>query len=90
MFWPLLSKGYEVWLTAKCLYQGEGPCYFLFETVYKIIIVLFLIIDCGTDLSVLELYLLVCMKRLESKEQEIYNFSGVFKGNPTKQAQDDI
>jgi len=31
------------------------------------------------NLSVLELYLLVCMKRLESKEQDIYNFSGVFK-----------
>jgi hypothetical protein len=30
------------------------------------------------------------MKRLESKEQDIYNFSGVFKGNPVKQAQDNI
>ncbi|KAG0602491.1 hypothetical protein M758_10G017800 [Ceratodon purpureus] len=30
-------------------------------------------------LSVLELYLLVCMKRLESKEQETYNFTIVFE-----------
>lgn len=30
-------------------------------------------------LSVLELYLLVCMKRLESKEQETYNFTIVFQ-----------
>lgn len=34
-----------------------------------------------TGLSVLELYLLVCMKRLESKEQETYNFTIVFQGN---------
>ncbi|KAH7297782.1 hypothetical protein KP509_25G012200 [Ceratopteris richardii] len=31
------------------------------------------------DVSVLELYLLVSMKRLESKEREIYNFNTIFK-----------
>lgn len=31
------------------------------------------------NLSVLELYLLVCMKRLESKEQEVCNFTIVFE-----------
>lgn len=34
-----------------------------------------------TGVSVLELYLLVCMKRLEGKELESYNFNAVFRGN---------
>jgi origin recognition complex subunit 4 len=33
------------------------------------------------DCSVLELYLLVCMRRLEVKEQSSYNFISVMKGN---------
>ena len=33
-----------------------------------------------TDASVLELYLLVSMKRLEAQERETYNFTTVFKG----------
>lgn len=32
------------------------------------------------DCSVLELYMLVCMKRLEVKEQNSYNFNSVMKG----------
>lgn len=32
------------------------------------------------DCSVLELYILVCMKRLEVKEQELCNFNSVMKG----------
>ncbi|CAG7873010.1 unnamed protein product [Brassica rapa] len=33
------------------------------------------------DCSILELYLLVCMRRLEVKEQSSYNFISVMKGN---------
>lgn len=32
------------------------------------------------DCSILELYILVCMKRLEVKEQNSYNFNSVMKG----------
>ena len=34
------------------------------------------------DCSILELYILVCMKRLEVKEQNSYNFNSVMKGQP--------
>lgn len=33
------------------------------------------------DCSILELYILVCMKRLEVKEQNSYNFNSVMKGS---------
>lgn len=36
-------------------------------------------LDCLKDCSILELYLMVCMKRLEVKEQETYNFNSVMK-----------
>ncbi|XP_076885169.1 origin of replication complex subunit 4-like [Bidens hawaiensis] len=36
-------------------------------------------LDCLKDCSILELYLMVCMKRLEVKEQEPYNFNSVMK-----------
>ena len=32
------------------------------------------------DLSILELYILVCMHRLEDKEQSSYNFTSIMKG----------
>jgi hypothetical protein len=32
------------------------------------------------DLSILELYILVCMHRLEDKEQTSYNFTSIMKG----------
>jgi origin recognition complex subunit 4 len=32
------------------------------------------------DLSILELYILVCMNRLEDKEQNSYNFNSIMKG----------
>ncbi|XP_048229394.1 origin of replication complex subunit 4 isoform X2 [Ricinus communis] len=35
--------------------------------------------ECIRDCSILELYLLVCMKRLEVKEQSSYNFNSVMK-----------
>lgn len=34
------------------------------------------------DCSILELYILVCMRRLEVKEQDSYNFNSVMKGAP--------
>ncbi|KAG2709466.1 hypothetical protein I3843_05G219700 [Carya illinoinensis] len=34
-------------------------------------------LECITDCSILELYILVCMKRLEVKEQNSYNFNSV-------------
>ncbi|KAF8390069.1 hypothetical protein HHK36_024590 [Tetracentron sinense] len=36
-------------------------------------------LECLQDCSVLELYILVCMKRLEDKEQNSYNFNSVMK-----------
>ncbi|KAK2999082.1 hypothetical protein RJ639_022813, partial [Escallonia herrerae] len=39
-------------------------------------------LECLKDCSILELYILVCMKRLEVKEQESYNFNAVMKGLP--------
>ncbi|GKB92817.1 origin of replication complex subunit 4 [Tanacetum coccineum] len=36
-------------------------------------------LDCLKDCSILELYIMVCMKRLEVKEQESYNFNSVMK-----------
>ncbi|CAL5421675.1 hypothetical protein CsSME_00037419 [Camellia sinensis var. sinensis] len=36
-------------------------------------------VECLKDCSVLELYILVCMRRLEVKEQESYNFNSVMK-----------
>ncbi|RXH70228.1 hypothetical protein DVH24_007484 [Malus domestica] len=36
-------------------------------------------LECIKDCSVLELYILVCMKRLEVKEQNSYNFNAVMK-----------
>lgn len=33
------------------------------------------------DCSILELYILVCVKRLEVKEQSLCNFNSVMKGN---------
>ncbi|KAK2966526.1 hypothetical protein RJ640_019055, partial [Escallonia rubra] len=36
-------------------------------------------LECLKDCSILELYILVCMKRLEVKEQESYNFNAVMK-----------
>ncbi|GAV87840.1 AAA domain-containing protein [Cephalotus follicularis] len=36
-------------------------------------------LECVKDCSILELYLLVCMKRLEVKEQNSYNFNSVMK-----------
>ncbi|KAF8031619.1 hypothetical protein BT93_D0744 [Corymbia citriodora subsp. variegata] len=36
--------------------------------------------ECLRDCSILELYVLVCMKRLEVKEQNSYSFSAVMKG----------
>ncbi|KAM7518930.1 hypothetical protein LguiB_017892 [Lonicera macranthoides] len=36
-------------------------------------------LECLKDCSILELYILVCMKRLEVKEQESYNFNSVMK-----------
>lgn len=39
-----------------------------------------------TDSSILELYILVCMKRLEIKEQNSYNFNSIMKGKPTLQS----
>ncbi|KAL6186524.1 hypothetical protein ACLB2K_042644 [Fragaria x ananassa] len=35
--------------------------------------------ECIKDCSILELYLLICMKRLEVKEQNSYNFTAVMK-----------
>ncbi|EXB65588.1 Origin recognition complex subunit 4 [Morus notabilis] len=36
-------------------------------------------LTCGTDCSILELYILVCMKKLEIKEQNSYNFNSIMK-----------
>ncbi|KAK1438521.1 hypothetical protein QVD17_04330 [Tagetes erecta] len=36
-------------------------------------------LDCLKDCSILELYIMVCMKRLEVKEQTSYNFNSVMK-----------
>ncbi|KAI3713523.1 hypothetical protein L1987_72101 [Smallanthus sonchifolius] len=36
-------------------------------------------LDCLKDCSILELYIMVCMKRLEVKEQASYNFNSVMK-----------
>ncbi|XP_021824234.1 origin of replication complex subunit 4 isoform X3 [Prunus avium] len=36
-------------------------------------------LECIKDCSILELYILVCMKRLEIKEQNSYNFNSVMK-----------
>ncbi|KAL9453329.1 hypothetical protein AB3S75_009017 [Citrus x aurantiifolia] len=36
-------------------------------------------LECIKDCSILELYILVCMKRLEVKEQNSYNFNSVMK-----------
>ncbi|CAL5350261.1 unnamed protein product [Camellia sinensis] len=36
-------------------------------------------VECLKDCSVLELYILVCMRRLEVKEQESYNFNSAFE-----------
>ncbi|KAF3431955.1 hypothetical protein FNV43_RR26691 [Rhamnella rubrinervis] len=36
-------------------------------------------LECIKDCSILELYILVCMKRLETKEQNSYNFNAVMK-----------
>ncbi|KAL7001064.1 origin recognition complex subunit 4 [Sarracenia purpurea var. burkii] len=36
-------------------------------------------LECLKDCSILELYMLVCMRRLEVKEQESYNFNSVMK-----------
>ncbi|XVF56288.1 hypothetical protein PTKIN_Ptkin06aG0107000 [Pterospermum kingtungense] len=38
-------------------------------------------LECIRDCSLLELYLLVCMKRLEVKEQNSYNFNSVMTGS---------
>ncbi|KAM0933341.1 putative origin recognition complex subunit 4, P-loop containing nucleoside triphosphate hydrolase [Dioscorea sansibarensis] len=37
-------------------------------------------LDLVKDASVLELYILVCMNRLETKEQKSYNFNSILKG----------
>ncbi|KAH7860699.1 hypothetical protein Vadar_016946 [Vaccinium darrowii] len=36
-------------------------------------------LECLKDCSILELYILICMRRLEVKEQESYNFNSVMK-----------
>ncbi|KAI8539008.1 hypothetical protein RHMOL_Rhmol09G0147400 [Rhododendron molle] len=36
-------------------------------------------LECLNDCSILELYILVCMRRLEVKEQDSYNFNSVMK-----------
>ncbi|KAJ0666064.1 putative origin recognition complex subunit 4, P-loop containing nucleoside triphosphate hydrolase [Helianthus annuus] len=36
-------------------------------------------LDCLKDCSILELYIMVCMRRLEFKEQESYNFNSIMK-----------
>ena len=37
-------------------------------------------VNLEADLSILELYILVCMHRLEDKEQSSYNFTSITKG----------
>ncbi|KAF4355123.1 hypothetical protein G4B88_004335 [Cannabis sativa] len=38
-------------------------------------------LECIKDCSILELYILVCMRRMEIKEQNSYNFNSIMKAN---------
>lgn len=71
------------------LWARSHFCHFIFSLLHFV----FSILHCHSaiasrpslyilmaDLSILELYILVCMNRLEDKEQNSYNFNSIMKG----------